>query len=389
MIFIAIFWISFAALMHTYIVYPVVLAILASRKSSNRNCHHITGEAPAVSVLMAVHNEQDVIEDKIKSILTSILPGGRVEIFVGSDASTDSTNEILEKLANEYDFLSFVFFETRRGKSAIINELVKLSREDVIVISDANVIFDRHTLFKLARHFRNPEIGLVDSHMMHRGLKKSGISIQESAYITREVRIKYFEGIIWGTMMGPFGGCYALRRELYSEVPDSFLVDDFYICMKVIDSGYKAILDPEAYVHEDVSNSLGEEFRRKVRIAAGNFQNLKQFSAFMFSGIRGLSFSFISHKVLRWLGPFFLAAVFLSALWLSPEHDFYRYILTLQIFILLLPIIDYVLGKIKMHIVILRFVTHFISMNLALLAGFVKFLIGVKSNVWHPTRRNQ
>ncbi len=389
MIVIAIFWVSLAALVHTYILYPAVLAILASRKSSNRKCHHVPYQAPALSVLMAAHNEQDVIEDKIRSIVNSTLPGGRIQILVGSDASTDSTNEILKGLASEYDFLEFVVFESRRGKSAIINELVKLSREEVIVISDANVIFKRDTLFRLARHFSNPEIGLVDSHMKHRGLKKSGISIQESAYINREVKIKYYESKIWGTMMGPFGGCYALRKELYSEVPGSFLVDDFYICMKVIEKGYKAILDPEAYVYEDVSNRLGEEFRRKARIAAGNFQNLKHFSSLLVSGIRGVSFSFLSHKVLRWMGPFFLGLIFLSTLWLSQEHLFFRYILIIHGFILLLPIIDYLLEKIKIHIVILRFVTHFLTMNLALLAGFVKFLKGVKSNVWHPTRRNQ
>ncbi len=389
MIVIAILWISVAALVHSYIFYPFILALIASKRTPNKNHYEKPEETPPVSVLMAVHNEQDVIEEKIKVLVDSKLPKMDFEILVGSDASTDCTNEILERITSEHGYIDFVAFNIRRGKSAIINDLVKISRSPIILITDANVFFDQEAMFRLVRHFRNPEIGLVDSHMMHKGLNKSGISIQENSYINREVRIKYHESLCWGTMMGPFGGCYALRRELYNEVPKSFLVDDFYICMKVMEAGYKAIIEPEAYVYEDVSNRLGEEFRRKARIAAGNFQNLKHFYALLLSVRGGLSFSFLSHKVLRWLGPFFLILIFFSSLWLSQEYSFYRYLLIIQVLVLSVPIIDYLLGKIKTHIVLLRFITHFVSMNLALLAGFIKFLKGVKSNVWHPTRRNQ
>ncbi|TVR72541.1 MAG: glycosyltransferase [Marinilabiliales bacterium] len=389
MIALFIFLISVTALVHSYILYPAIIALLASRRKANYKLYDDPVEIPPVSVLMAVHNEQDVIEEKIRSIADCHLQGGQLEIMVGSDASTDRTNEILEKLTSEFDFLKKIAFSSRRGKSAIINDLVRKAEHDIIIITDANVFFDRNTIFRLLRHFRNPEIGLVDSHMLHRGLKKCGISIQENSYIAREVKIKYHESLAWGTMMGPFGGCYALRKHLYRDVPGSFLVDDFFICMNVISSGSKAILEPEALVYEDVSNRLGEEFRRKVRIAAGNFQNLVYFFPLLGSGIRGLSFSFLSHKVLRWLGPLFLAAIFSTSFFLSSVHQVFWYIFLLQILLLTIPIIDYLLGKIKTHIVILRFITHFISMNLALLLGFLKFLKGVKTNVWQPTRRNQ
>ncbi len=383
------FWISILALLHTYILYPAILKLIGSGKLINNNTYSSARELPGVSVIMAVHNEQNVLEEKISSIVSNNIPEGKIEILVGSDASTDNTNEILEKLTASLACLRFVTFLARRGKSAIINDLVRMSDKEILIITDANVLFGRETIYQLLKHFRNNDIGLVDSNMKHKGLKRSGISVQENSYVTREVETKFLEGIIWGTMMGPFGGCYAIKRKLYRDVPVTYLVDDFYINMNVILSGHKAILEPDAHVYEDVSNSLGEEFRRKIRIATGNFQNLMHFRNCICSSVPGLSLSFFSHKVLRWIGPLFMALVFITSILLSRENILFRYILGIELIILVLPIIDYLLGKIKIHIIILRFVTHFLSMNLALVVGFIKFLKGVKSNVWQPTRRNQ
>ncbi len=386
---IILFWISVAALVHTYLLYPALIDLLARRRVAGRNTYESARDLPGVSVLMAVHNEENVISEKIESIILNKHPEEKLEILVGSDASTDNTDKILQNLASSYKYLRFFRFDERRGKSGIINDLVRLSKEDILIITDANVILEQDTIYHLLKHFKDTSIGLVDSNMKHKGIRDSGISVQENLYITREVKIKERESILWGTMMGPFGGCYALRRELYCDVPSSFLVDDFFINMKVIASAHKAIIETDAIVYEDVSSSLSEEFRRKARIAAGNFQNLKYFSSFLLSSARGVSLSFISHKVLRWIGPFFFATIFFTSLFLGREYFFYRYLFYFQVFILILPLVDYLLGKIKIHVIILRFVTHFISMNFALLVGFINYLKGVKSNVWQPTRRNQ
>jgi cellulose synthase/poly-beta-1,6-N-acetylglucosamine synthase-like glycosyltransferase len=389
MIALVFFWLPVILLVYSYLVYPLILRILSHRRKPNSIVYAPNDDLPLVTILMAVHNEQEVLREKITSIIDNSYPTDRIRILIGSDASTDNTNSILEEMSSSIEQLSCFCFSQRRGKALIINELAGKSPEGVLIITDANVVMHRDTVFQMVKHFRNSEIGLVDSNMMHKGLKMSGISVPENAYISREVRIKYNESLIWGTMMGPFGGCYAIRKKLYCDVPDLFLVDDFFINMKVITSGHKAIMEPGAMVTEDVSNSLRDEYRRKIRIAAGNFQNLNYFFRHLFSGIPGLSFSFISHKVLRWFGPFFLISAFASTLWLSREDVFFQYMLVLQVAVIILPLIDYLLGKIKIHILILRFITHFISMNFALLVGFVKFLRGVKTNVWQPTRRNQ
>ncbi len=383
------FWIPVAAIVYSYMLYPVLLRILAAGKQPNQDVYSKISHLPPVAVLMAVHNEQEVLKDKIYSVVNSDFPREKLRLLIGSDASTDNTNNILRELSATMDCVSCFFYRERRGKAAIINEMAGIAREDILIITDANAMFEKDLIFQLIKHFRNEEIGLVDSNMVQKGLRSSGISLPENAYISREVRIKYHESLVWGIMMGPFGGCYAIRKKLYYNVPDLFLVDDFFISMKVLTGRYKVITEPRAIVYEDVSSSLAEEFKRKVRIAAGNFQNLGYFFSHVFSGIPGFAQSFLSHKVLRWLGPFFIVSAFLSSLWLGVENSFYRYLLLIQISILGIPLIDYLLGKIKTHVLILRFITHFISMNFALLVGFFKYIKGIKSNVWQPTRRNQ
>jgi cellulose synthase/poly-beta-1,6-N-acetylglucosamine synthase-like glycosyltransferase len=250
-------------------------------------------------------------------------------------------------------------------------------------------MLDRTTLFEMVSCFRDPEVGLVDSRMINTGLRKEGISYQEKFYISREVKIKHHESVLWGSMMGPFGGCYSVRKSLYTPVPGNFLVDDFYINMAVLKQGYRCISNTEARVYEEVSNDQGEEFRRKKRISAGNFQNLATFSSLLLSPQPGVALCFFSHKVIRWFVPILILLTFVTSAIMGIYRIDYRIIALLHLLIPVIPVIDHFLRKIKIHAVPLRFVSHFILMNVALLAGFIGYLRGIRSNVWQPTRRNQ
>jgi cellulose synthase/poly-beta-1,6-N-acetylglucosamine synthase-like glycosyltransferase len=365
------------------------LWLFASNKRLNYQHYTLDDDLPRVTVVMAAHNEESVIESKIMSVLATDYPLDRIEIIVGSDCSTDSTLAILKNLASKFPQVTIVEFEERQGKIAIINHLVSIANAPVIISTDANVMFNPTTIYELAKYFKDPEIGLVDSRMVNKGLSKTGISVQESTYITHEVMIKHREGLLWGTMIGPFGGCYAIRKEVFCSPPNNFLVDDFYINMKVIEQGKKCINNLSALATEDVSNELKEEFRRKVRIGTGNFQNLKQFAGMLWPLSRPVAFSFFSHKVIRWFGPILLLLILVSTITLSFRSVYFHGVLVVIIAALAIPLVDFILKSIRIHISPLRFVTHFFSMNLALLVGLIKYFKGVKSNVWQPTQRNQ
>ena len=381
-----VFWASVFLVLHTYLFYPVLLSILSLGRKNNELVYERGEELPVVSVIISAFNEQEHIGEKIRSIYSGSYPAGRLEVLVGSDASTDRTAEIVHALEKEFPSLRFFDFQQRRGKGNVVNDLVMSSEGSILVLTDANVMFDKDTLFFMVRHFRNDRIGLVDTRMVNLGMKSEGISYQEKAYISREVLIKNKEGRLWGAMMGPFGGCYAIRKEDYEKVPSNYLVDDFYINMKVFEKGKLAINDIQSVVFETVPDQISTEFRRKTRIGTGNFQNLRAFWHLIFTKRYG--FAFMSHKVIRWFGPFLLILALLMNVLLALDSLFYLVLLLLHLSVYALPLLDYLLKKMSIHIHPLRLATHFFSMNAALFLGFFRSMGKVRSGVWERTARS-
>jgi cellulose synthase/poly-beta-1,6-N-acetylglucosamine synthase-like glycosyltransferase len=203
------------------------------------------------------------------------------------------------------------------------------------------------------------------------------------------MKVKNIEGRLWGTMMGPFGGFYAIRKASYEPLSKNILADDFRICMNVISRHEKAISDTEAIVYEDVSNSLREEFLRKVRISAGNFQNLKHYAFLLLKPFTIWTFCFVSHKMLRWLTPFLWMIAVTANILLIKGSFFFSLLIFQQLIFLILPAFDFILKKINIHFVPIRFLTHFIFMNIALFVGFIWYIKGIRTGAWTPTKRYQ
>jgi len=382
------FWIAFILIAHSYVLYPIFTQLLGRFFKNNSSVYSHEEELPLVSVLMAAHNEEKIIEEKIISILNSSYPSSKIEILIGSDRSTDNTNSIIKKYADSDERFHFFEFSNRTGKIGIVNHLNQKAKGEILLLTDANVILEPYTLFELVKHFKNPDISLVDSFMKHRNLKADGISRQESNYISNEVNTKHAEGKIWGSLMGPFGGCFAIRRVEFQPVPNNFLVDDFYSCMQVLKNKKRCISDEKAIVLEDVSNNLNAEFKRKIRISSGNFQNLAKFWPLLLR-FNGTAFAFFSHKVLRWLTPFFILFIILVFPFLLAIKENYKYFGLFLLIMFSSLGFDFILKKMNIHLVMLRFLTHFTSMNIALFLGFFRYLKGIQTSVWEPTERNQ
>lgn len=385
------FWLCIFAIIHTYILFPIILKLLAKGKNNNKIVYSNkdNSELPKVSIVIAAYNEEAVIEQKIRSILDSSYPSNKIEVLIGSDNSNDNTNSIIEKYAKHNPSIILYDFKERQGKAKIINKLSALAKSKFLILTDANVFFTEDTIYHLVKHYKNDSISLVGGLIKNTNLKKDGISHQEKTYLTNENSIKYREGILWGSMIGAFGGIYSIRKSAFHPVPLNYYMDDFYITMHVLQDGGKAIKEPLAICYEDISNLIKEEYRRKIRISIGNFQNLSTFWRLAFPPFSGLGFCFISHKIFRWLTPFFLLFCLISSGFLAYYKPEFLFLLAGQLSLILLTILDVILKKIHIHIVFLRFITHFYSMNIALLIGFVKFVKGVDTNVWQPTKRNQ
>ena len=389
MIWQIIFWVCIVLIIHSYLLYPAILYLLVRNKKNNELLFTPEENLPFVSIILSVYNEEKIIRDKLRSVFTTSYPDDKFEMLIGSDGSTDQTNKILRLFSVEEPTLRFFQYNERTGKGNVINRLREEAKGEILIFTDADIMFSQDLIYKLIRHFKNKSIGVVATNIANKNLDTKGISVQEWSFMSRETRIKYREGKIWGTMMGAYGACYAIRNELFKPVPDGYTVDDFFITMKVLEQKHKCILDLDAIHYEKISNKLSEEFRRRIRISAGNFQNLKEFYKLLWPPFTGLSFSFMSHKVIRWIVPFLLILLIISNIFLFPVNLFYKFTLYIQGILIIIPLIDFLLRKLGLQIVFLRFITYFYSMNLALLAGFFKFIKGAETNVWQPTQRTK
>ena len=387
MIFKVIFWLSAILLVYSYALYPALLAIL-SRFTSKRMDAIDPGEWPSVAVLLSAYNEESVIEAKIDSVFQMDYPRGKIKMIIGSDGSTDRTDQLIRQKIQEGLPILFNRYEGRNGKASVLNKLaIQAADVEIMLLTDANILFDSNLLKHLVRGFNQPKTGLLGAFVLHPDTPQNGIAKQESQYINRENRVKYLEGLLWGSMMGAFGACYAIRTKLFPKLPENFLMEDFYVSMHVLNAGYRVVAEPKATCFEDLPEEVTQEFRRKVRISTGNFQNLNAWKNLLWPP-NPIAFTFWSHKILRWIGPIFLMLCWASSLYLAIHSPIYKYLFAIQTFLMFVPLMDKALGNIGIHIGPLRLIGYFYSMNLALLAGFIQYVKGVKTSAWQPTARN-
>ena len=371
-------------ILHTYVFYPLFMILIYRNSNHNQLLFYSDDELPSIAILIAAHNEEKVIEKKILSVFNTNYPSSKLKVFIGSDASTDRTDQIISNLTNTYSNIEFIKFKGRVGKISIINHLQSLCDESVLILSDANVIFKQNTIFELVKYFKDSNVGLVSANIIKESSNNDGISYQEKKYLNFENKIKASESYAFNFIMGAEGGCYAIRNNLFSKVPSNFIVDDFFITMQVLERKNYALLNNLAICIEDVTTDISSEYRRKVRISSGNFQNLFFFKHLLFD-FSSICFAFWSHKVLRWLTPFFIFICLFSSVFLIPYHKFFIWISCIQLLLLLFPLFNYFF---KFNNVFLKFIAHFYLMNFALFEGFIKFIKGIKSSIWEPINRN-
>jgi cellulose synthase/poly-beta-1,6-N-acetylglucosamine synthase-like glycosyltransferase len=380
---------------YSYAGFPLLLNWLSREKALPGPVYGPAEVLPSIDVLLAVHNEEVVLEQKVRSTFATTYPSGNLRLLVGSDNSTDQTNALLARLSAEFPQLHVTTFAERQGKPGVMQHLSAQASAPVLVLTDANVFFEPDTLFELVKYLANPQVGLVGANVIARLASTdsgAGVAAQESAHLARENHFKYQESVIWGAAMGAHGGAFAVRQAAYTPAPVGFVVDDFFISMAALRAGYKVLLNPTARATEDVGDHAAEEFRRKARISVGNFQNAHEFRSLLWPPWRGVAFAFWSHKVLRWLTPQLLLSGLAAnaALVARGAGWFWQLALLGQVALPLLGSLDWLLRRLGgPHVAGLRFIRHFYLMNAALLVGWWRYVRRQRSAVWRPTVRNQ
>lgn len=380
--FVILFWASFAVVAYAYVGYPVVLWLFTRTRRRLAPPHLDEPELPSVSLLIAAYNEEAEIERQVRRCLALDYPKERLEIVIASDGSSDATAEIVRRYAGRG--VRLLDYRERRGKSATLNAAFPTLRGDVVVLSDANTHIDRAAVRHLVRWFRTPKVGVVCGRLVlvdpATGRNADGM------YWKYETFLKKCEGHLGG-LLGANGGIYAIRRALHAPIPEDTIVDDFVLPLEAkLRSGCAIVYDGEAVAHEETPAQLGAEFRRRSRIGAGGFQSIVLLWRLLDPRQGWTAFTFLSHKVFRWLCPFFLLALLGSNAALAGE-PFYRAALVGQLGFYLASLLVVFLPAGPRALRPLRLAAMFTSMNAALLVGFYRWLSGRQKAAWARTAR--
>ena len=312
------FWFSLIGLMYLYVGYPGLVRLLARIRPLRRD------KAPSqtpVSVVIASYNEADRIVNKLSSLLSSEQAAQIGEILVGSDGSTDRTYDLLNQLRD--DRIRVFEFGQRRGKAAVLNELIPLCRHDIVVLCDARQMLSERAIPELVANFADDRIGVVSGELMFRvdeatSTAKRGIG----AYWHYEKLIRKAESQFRG-VPGATGALYAIRKSLFQRIPQNTLLDDVVIPMRSIVQGARCVFEPNAIAWDTPSQSLAHEAIRKRRTIAGAAQLVVNHPGWLLPWRNPIWFEYVSHKVFRLASPILLITVAITNALLL-DHPLYR-----------------------------------------------------------------
>lgn len=390
-----VFWLAALAIVYTYLLYPVLLMGLSAVRQLRADLRYVaqggsrrptaapsTG-LPTVAVLVAAYNEERHIAGRIRNLLELDYPADRLRIYIGSDGSSDATNRLVDEAQHER--IVFRPFEQRRGKPSVINDLAALAQEEILVFTDANTAFEPDAVTRLVRHFADEEVGCVCGEL--RLVAGAANENPDNVYWRYERMLKFFEGRL-GALLGANGGVYALRREHYRPIPADTIVDDFSISVDLIERGLRCHYDPEARATEEIPPRIGDEFRRRVRIGIGNYQALRRHIGLLHPRHGYAALAFFSHKCLRWFAPHCMVLALLSnAVLALGGHRFWMAMLAAQLAFYLLAAAGHLAGRGGSVPKVLRLPVFFVSMNMALLIGYYRYLTGGFSGAWARSAR--
>ncbi len=374
------FWVVVGLIAYAIVGYIATLAFVSLivrplKRPNDANSAFI----PSVTLLISAYNEAKVIESKIKNSLVLDYPKEKLRVVVVSDGSTDETEAICESYANRG--ITLWAYHPRHGKISIINRAMKRIDDEIVVLSDANVLYERNAIRGLVKHFKNPVVGAVSGNVSVINAP-SRIGFMELIYQKYENYIKEKETLV-GSITGVDGAMYAIKRDVYHEVPENVILDDLVISMNIARQGKRILFEPDAKGLEHAAVTVKEGFGTRVRVIAGAIQAMKQRSAFPLMSQPFLFYKFISHKILRWVMPLLLIDLFILNLMLI-DQKIYLAMFVIQVGFYAMALIGFVT---KASVVVFSIPFYFCMQNIATIVGICRGLADKQSVMWDKAER--
>ena len=379
-------WVGFTLLLaYIYVGYPVLLSILG--RFFPRPYTKDESYEPSVTLIISAYNEEKVILGKLENALQLEYPIDKLTILVVSDKSTDKTDQIVHSF-NEHGVI-LLRSENRRGKTAGLNNAMEEVKSDLVVFSDANALYQPNAIQKLVRHFADEHVGFVVGHAKYESYKDSAAGRSEGAYWNLEILQKTLESN-FSSVVGGDGAIYAIRRHLWEPLQDTD-INDFVNPLQITARGFRGCFDPEAVCFEHPAGEFQREFGRKVRIVNRSFNGVLRVPQALniFKNAR-FAWQLISHKLLRWFSPYFIAVHFILTLGMAvgPERGLLSFLfLTLYGATAFLALLGYRQDRKGIHSSKFLFIPqYFYLMNIAAALGVWLRFRGVIITTWETVR---
>jgi cellulose synthase/poly-beta-1,6-N-acetylglucosamine synthase-like glycosyltransferase len=374
-----VFVVSVAAVVYAYFGYAAVLRLVVSLKPRRRlEATPHPEEPPSVSLIVPVHNEHRNIDAKLQNTRALQYAAGRLEVLFVSDGSTDGTNEAIASASSGP--IRLIVLPERGGKASALNAGLSSARNDILVFSDASIMLEPDALMQIVQPFADPSIGCVSGED---AITQSG---GEGLYGRYELYLRRLESNLH-SIVGASGSLYAQRRTL-CEPFVAGLAPDFYSVLRTVELGFRAVAEPTARGTMAAVSDPREEFSRKVRTILRGITTLAT-HAHLLNPMRfgWFAFELFSHKLMRWLVPFFLFCLLLSNLVLAIGSPWFALLLAAQLAFYGLAALSLLGPESAVTSMPVKVTAYFTAVNLATLSAWLKYAMGVRQELWSPSRR--
>ncbi|MGE5280660.1 MAG: glycosyltransferase family 2 protein [Deltaproteobacteria bacterium] len=375
------FFLSLGIVVYAYIGYPLILAAWAAL--SGKPVRKAVDHEPKVAVFISAYNEQEIIRARVDNLLSLDYPREKLEIFIGSDGSTDDTYRILKELADKKSIRYAVSF-IRRGKPAMLNKMVKDSEAEIFVFADARQTFDRFAVRELVRCFADPRVGAVSGELAIED-QEAGTGKGLGMYWAYEKALRRMESRV-GSMLGATGAIYAVRAKSFIFFPEDIILDDVFEPLRMVLAGWRVIVEPGARAYDRMAPTAQREFVRKVRTLAGNFQIFGLLPELFDPRRSPVAFQLFSHKFLRLIVPYFLVLFLMANFFCLVAGRGFLYVFVAQVVFYVLALLGYAMEKADLRVRgalrLLLVPYEFCSLNAAAVSAFERYACGKARATW-------
>jgi serine acetyltransferase/glycosyltransferase involved in cell wall biosynthesis len=377
----SIFILTIALSAYTYFIYPAIVWTIGALHPFKPLKKEVT---PSVSIIIAAYNEAKHIQRKIENTLGLDYPADKLEIVVGSDGSRDNTADIVTRFSDRG--VRLFDFDINRGKTAVQNDLVRSTKNDVLVFTDAASFMPPNSLKALVRSFANPTIGCVAGKMVFVNTDKNLTTQSQGLYWKYEVKLREMESRI-GSLIGVDGPLYAVRRDNYIPLADN-IISDFVTPLLVLTQNKKVIFENDAVIYEEPTEHSQHEFKTRRRITLRGLVGLKKHCEVLsFKKHPLVAFQVCSHKLLRWfVGP--MIVLNLLATMMLFNIPFFKLALFLHALFYCLALVGMIRKKNGKSGGYFKLPYYFCLVNSAATMGIYDFMKGKQIATWKPVRES-